>query len=95
MRAFLSGPNEFGTANDYCRRVACELEWPALAYNASATEAWVSSKQRLALREAEAILAATEPYGPDSGHMPLEALDTRVSGEALADSLAAFLEQEL
>lgn len=61
MRAFMSGPNEFGTANDYCRHCAAENEFPGLRQNASATEAWIASKARLAEREARAILANVKP----------------------------------
>jgi hypothetical protein len=50
MLAKLSGPNKFGTANDHCRHVAAETEFPALRQNASATEAWHACKSRMAER---------------------------------------------
>lgn len=99
MRAFMSGPNEWGTANDYCRHCAASEEFPALRYNASATEAWISAKQRIAEGEARAILAETEAVLGDykacysslaylrSSRMPL---NMRIASD-LAEALAAFV----
>jgi len=92
MLARLSGPNRFGTANDYCRHVAAEAEFPALRQNASATEAWHACKSRMAEREARAILALAQP---DQGVMRFHPLTLpplhTPYGDALASSLSAFL----
>jgi hypothetical protein len=99
MLAKLSGPNEFGTANDYRRHVAAETEFPALRQNASATEAWHACKSRMAEREARAILAVSSPetrhsstYSPVSYYPPYSHRSERGQmHDALASSLSAFL----
>jgi len=100
-KAYLSGPNEFGTANDYCRYCEAERQAPLLSQNASATEAWQSQLCRMALAEARAILAETEPraeswWGNVTPHGRwidgLGPYPTRRDPyfAALAESLAAF-----
>ena len=61
MHAKMSGPNEWGTANDYVRHCAAEEVAPGLRVNASAYELREQTLRRMAEAEVRAILAETEP----------------------------------
>jgi hypothetical protein len=95
MRAKISGANEFGTANDYCRHCEAERQAPFLSQNASATEAWLSQLSRMAEREARAILAETEPTPRLSDWtmvLPLDCVPAQSEmGSCIIDALRAFV----
>jgi len=105
MRVKMSGPNEWGTANDYVRHCAAEDVAPGLRVNASAYELREQTLQRMAEREARAIMAETEPMGDDyyAGRTTMHSavyMNARTLGHgtalaeaqgALAESLRAFL----
>ena len=96
MRAYMSGPNEWGTANDYVRHCAAEEVAPGLRVNASAYELREQTLQRMAEREARAIMAETEPSVDFATfHVPARGgcyiADDEMQA-ALAESLRTFLE---